>query len=367
MRTFFSYLFSVLATLFALTIIPVERLFDEIMNTQKIVESVKSADLYGQLTRLTAQKLIEQKAFENMKNNPLMPTKKEMTGVLQKSFPEDWFLNNLSATHAEMIRFMADPASRKDHFIGMILTDRKNLLTDNLTTLIKTKIEALPECNTRDLIKISSVFSRLEKNQPIEIGKLDLSCKPPAKIQNLILKSIQKQTDNIISILPDTLHWLKDHARTDQNNSAFDELKSVYRFSQSFAFIGYGLLIFFLAMIVLINYKHMQIFLFRLGFPFILTAILLSIPFVFLIVKTNDIFTMSSMRFTSAGTSIDSMLSDAAQIILSFIKTLTEHYCWNIIYFACILLIIGVGLIIGSQVLKIKPLSPLDERHETNI
>ena len=365
MRTFFSYFFGVTIALTALLIIPVERLFDEITDTQKLVDNVKTARLYEQIANLTAQKVLEQKPLQNIKTTPFMPSTEEMQKVVKDVFPEDWFLNNVGAVHRDLIGFMADPAADKNHFAGIVITDRKNMLAENLALLMERKINSLPECTPQDLIRLRMSLTVLAKGTGGFSKNFELNCKPPEQVRSFILKSVRKDLDIVMSRLPDSLSLLKqDVSRKD---SELGGLKSAYVFSQSFSAIGYGILFFLVAVIVLLNIKNVPKLLQRTGFPFILTSLLMSIPFFFLISESEKIFTTSSMQFKYSESSSDVINNEAAQLVISFIRSSTEHYSWNMVYLCGILFLMGIVMFVVSRVVKLEPLSPLDHSHETNL
>lgn len=367
MRTFFSYFFGIAVTFLTVTFVPMERLLDEIMNTQKLIDNVKSANLYENLCRLTVQKIVEQKQLGLLVDTPLMPAQDDVRKVIQKTFPEEWLLNNLSASHADLIDFIKDPVTDGRYFVGILLTDRKNLLSENLTMLIKAKMNSLPQCTHQELIKMSPSFLTMRKGMDIDIRKLNVTCRPPEAVQKLLFKSLRIQIERAVDFLPDSLSLLRSTNGKNDQIGIIRELKSLYRFSQTFAVFGYGVLLFFLMLIVIINYGNLSVLLHRLGFPFVLSGILLPLPFALLLAKSNDIFSISSKQFTYGEAAVGSVSYEALRLIVFFVKSLTEQYSWNMIYFAVIIFIIGTGLFIWSRILRITPLSPLDSRDETNI
>ena len=365
MRAFFSYFLAVLVALLAFTIIPVERLFDEFMNTQKVSNSIKSADLYGKLSLITAEKMLDQEQFKSMKNSPLMPTQEEVQEILKKTFSKEWFLNNVAAAHEDLIHFISGPTTKDDYFLGIQLTDRKNLLTENITSFMNAKISELPQCTPKEIIRIGMSLTKSGKSSNADISNLNITCRPPAQIQSMMMKVIQLKIDKAVSFLPDSLYW---HNNKDPKaNNLLSWFKSLYLFSRSFTFIGYGLLLFFLLLIGLLNYNNAPIALYRLAFPFMFSGLLISIPFTWLLTKSDELFVIRSIHLTSGDSFIDPGNSEALQLFVSLIKTLMDRYSWNLIYFAAILFVIGIGLIVVSRLMKMKPLSPLDNRHETNI
>ncbi|MBL7959064.1 hypothetical protein JNL27_02385 [bacterium] len=337
------------------------------MNTQKLIDNVQSANLHENLCRLTVQKIVEQKQFGLLINTPLMPAQDDVREVIQQTFPEEWLLNNLAAAHADLINFMKDPVTDERYFVGILLTDRKNLLSENLTMLIEAKMNSLPQCTYQELIKMSPNFLTMRKGMYIDISKLNVTCRPPEAVQKLLFKSLRIQIERAVNVLPDSLGLLKSTSGKNDQIGIIRELKSLYRFAQSFAVFGYGVLLFFLMLIVIINYENLSVLLHRLGFPFVLSGILLPLPFALFLAKSNEIFSMSSKHFTYGEVSADSVSYEALHLIVSFVKSLAEQYSWNMVYLAVISLIIGIGLIVWSRILRITPLSPLDSRDETSI
>lgn len=363
MRAFLSYFFGVICALIALLIIPIDRLFDEMMDTQKLIENVRTAGLYDQMSKLTAQKILEQKPIQNIKKTPLMPTEDEMLKTVKDVFPEDWFLNNAGALHRDLISFMADPVVNKYHFVGVILSDRKNMLAEELALLMESKINALPECNPQDLLKMRMPL--LNKSADGFVKNFELTCKPPGRVRSLILKSIRKDLDRAMTALPDSLSILKQDYPSNKEPD-LEGLKSIFLFSKSFAAAGYGILFLLLIVITSINIRNMQNLLQRIGFPFILTSVFMSIPFFFLISRIDKLFTLPSMNFKYSESG-DPIGSEAIKLITSFLNTVTENYSWNMIYLCGILFLIGAGFFVVSRFASLKPLSPLDQRHETNL
>lgn len=364
MRTFLSYFFGLISTLIALFIIPVDRLFDETMDTQKLIENVRTAGIYEQMSKLTAQKILEQKPIQNIRKSSLMPTEEEMQKVVKDVFPEEWFLNNIGAVHRDMIGFMADPVMNKYYFVGVILSDRKNMLTEELALFMESKINALPECTPQDLMKMRMPLLNIGADGFLK--NFELTCKPPDQVRNLILKNVRKDLDKAMSALPDSLSFLKQDYPSKKGFD-LEELKSIFFFSESFAAVGYGTLFFLLIVIGLINRKEIHHLLKRIGFPFILTALFMSIPFFILISNLDKIFAMPTMQFRHSGTSIDPISDEAKRLVISFIRSSAEHYSWNMIYLCGLLFLIGVTLLVVSRIVKLEPLSPLDQRHETNL
>ncbi|MBL7995907.1 hypothetical protein JNM05_11110 [bacterium] len=367
MRTFFSYFFGLVVTFLAVTFIPIERLLDEIMNTQKLVDNVKSANLHENLCRLTVRTIIGQKQAGLLADTSLMPARDDLQEVIKETFPEEWLLNNVSAAHTDLINFMKDPVTDGRFFVGIQLEDRKNLLTENLSVVIEDKINSLPECTQQDLKTMSPGFLTMRKGVDFDIRKLHVTCRPPDEIKKLIFKSIRTQIYRSVDVLPDSLILLKSTGGATDQITIIRELKSLYRFSQSFAVFGYGALLLLLILIATINYGNLSVLLHRIGFPFVLSGMLLSLPFAFALAKSDDVFSISSQRIARGAASVDSVGNETWHLVMSFAKTIMEQYSWNMIYFAVIIFIIGLGFIIWSRILRIKPLSPLDSRDETNL
>lgn len=365
MRTFFSYFFGLMITFISLLIIPVDRMFDQVMNTQKLLINVKTAGLHGQIAGLTTKMILEQKPLQDINKTQIAPTEEEVQKIVNDVFPEEWFLNNIETVHRNLITFVTEPVGRTDRFAGVIVSDRKNMLSENLSLLMAQKINALPDCAPSELIKMRSFLPATNKGTGNFFYNFEMNCKPPDPIRGLILKSVRKDLERAMNALPDSLILLR-YDQIDKSGKEFKGLKSAFIFSQSFAAIGYGVLFSLFVVIAVINYKNLQNLLQRLGFPFILTSILMSIPFFFLISRMNDIFTGNSMQFKYSKSS-EPIGNEAAGLFISFIKTVTEHYCWDMIYFCGFLFLIGAALFAASRFSKLKPLSPLDQGHETNL
>jgi hypothetical protein len=347
----------------ALLIVPIDGMFDEIVDTDKLIANAKQADLYAHLSKLTAQKISGLERFEKLKSPSLMPDTDEIQKAVENSFTEEWFYNNLRSTHREMIGLISKPAPAQNYFIGIDLRDRKNLLSENLTLLITQKLNALPECAPRDLLKMKAMAQRTRGS----INFLDLTCKPPEPVLKDFKRALSVEFDKAVSILPDSLRILSDENNRWENGSGFQNLRAVYSFSESFAAIGYSLLLLLLLIIAWINLNDRRLLLFRTGVPLVLTGTIMSLPFIYVLTKANVIFTSSSMRFTLAQSTDDPFTDEAVKLLVSIVKSIAQHYSWNMIYLSMTIFVFGIVLVAVSRYMNLSPLSHLDQGHEANL
>jgi hypothetical protein len=363
MKAFWSYFISIVFVALALLIVPIDGMFDEVMDTDKLIANAKQADLYEHLSKLTAQKISGLERFEKLKNPSLMPDTDEIQKAIESAFTAEWFYNILRSTHREMIGLISKPAPTQNYFIGIDLRDRKNLLSENLTLLIAQKLNALPECAPQDLLKMKAKAQRTR-------GSLyfwDITCKPPEPVLKNFKRALSVEFDKAMSILPDSLRILSDENNRLENGSGFQNLRAVYSFSKSFAAIGYSLLFLLLLIIAWINLNDRRLLLFRTGVPLILTGTVMSLPFIYVLTKANVIFTSSTMRFSLAQSTDDPITDEAVKLLVSIVKSMAQHYSWNMIYLSATVLAFGIVLIAISRYMNLSPLSHLDQRHETNL
>lgn len=354
MRFFASYFLAAIFACIALIVIPVERFFEEMMDTRKIIENVKTAELYHKLTKSVSEKFLAQKQIALLKDTPLMPTGDEAVGVIEKTFPEEWFYNNLSEAHSRLIETLKFPDAHTDRTIGILISDRKNLLVENIVILVGKKLDELPHCTYSEWFKMSQTFLQLSKYPNREIQGLNISCKPPQQFQNALLKIFQNQIEKAVDVFPDSLFLELGKKSNVKPQTAFEILQSVYRFSRSFTVWGYGSLFLCLVLISLVNYPNLPNMAYRLGFAFICSAFLVASPFVWFLTKGKSIFSLSAMGSSSGELSTEQM-SDTSLLAISFIRSSVEQFSWNLIYFAGLILIIGIGLMAASRIMKIQP------------
>ncbi len=362
MKTFLSYFLGASVVLISLLIIPVERLFDEATDTQKIADNVRQSNLNSHLSRLAAQEISKQESVVSLKESPVWPAQNEIEVVIRTTFSEDWFYDNLRYTHSAMIELLSAQDPAFNYYVGIDIRDRKNLLSENLVQLLTQKFDALPECPPAELTKISS---SIRSKGTAFIRNHKFTCRPPEPYGKMMLKAMRQELDRAISVLPDSLSLLSKASKESRADSTLNDLRSAYAFSESFAAVGYSILFFLLLTIVLINKDDRGRMFFRTGIPLVATGGLLLIPFTYLITKAGEIFTRSSMQFKLTET--DPIARETGDLFVSLLRSSALHYSWSMIYISALILILGILLMIGSRIAEIKPLSPLDQRNETNI
>ncbi len=351
MKTFISYFLACVIIALAIVIIPAERLFDEITNTEKIVESLREGKLHDHLLDLFSKTALKQEALDPLAGSPLALNDQEIRAILNQTFPEDWFTNQIRQAHRAVIAQLDHDAIHS--FVGFVWTDKKNLLVENFISAFRNKLEALPACGQNDLFKMGVAFSKRKT-----ISQLDLKtippCKPPELVQKEILRTVRSGLEKAVQTLPDSLDLLNINKSGGNMTfkSTFDEARKSRRIEKTFSVAGYGVLLGALVIIVLINLSDRKKLYFRTGVPFVGSGFLLccfALPVLWFI----NTFSASNIR--TGAVNAPGLNEELNGLFLSLARSFSYNYCWNLVYFGAALFIIGIVFIALSRFVKNEP------------
>lgn len=333
MRSFIAFLLSAAFIVLALVIIPVERLFNHMTDSDQVVDVVRQSTLYEQLLRQTSDRIFSNDVFRKLDDSPMAMSASEMSGHLQSAFPKEWFLNTIKAVHGRAIARL-DPLPNQASF-SISIGDRKEVLMENLTKHFVTRYDQLPDCPPGELAR----RRRLAAAQGADVTVPD--CKLPEPIRGSIIASFQKRLAASLAVLPDTLHVFP-HAAASESEfiAAFREIRF---FAGDARLAGYGLLLVLLGLSGLIHYRQPKIMVRRLGTPLVWAGLWLGglsgAGFWFFLKSGLSGLTAPSMTAATETTSLITPL-----MIANFTDVLMKDYCYDLLLSGVLMFALGMGL-----------------------
>lgn len=250
MRGAFSYLIIFFAVGVSTILIPVERLLSTLTDTEDMVESAKEADLHGELVTAMSASL-ENRNLHALKESSLAWDRNELSGMIRSAFPAEWFYQNLAHVHRGAI----DGSSN----LSVNLSDRKELLADNVGRWTEEHLQNLPDCDRNH-------WGRL----PQSTDSLVIPpCKPPAWSAKLVVLAVESQTRAGLRVFPDTLNLA-----SSTSEAITDSFRYLHELVITLKAGSYGFLLVLFLLLVIINRRHPGDMWFRVGITCILTGIL---------------------------------------------------------------------------------------------
>lgn len=348
MRGFFSYALIVPIVFASVIVIPVERFFDEIGNTDKLIGSVRSADTYKKLLTLTVDTLMLHPSIKTLGQTPLALNETELRAILMKTFPEDWFYTAVRTTHQDLM----EPIQKRDPSVVMfgkfLLNDKKELLNEYLVEALWAKWSALPPCSPQETMALGMTYLR---SGAVDLKRMPITCRPPKQFEQDITRILRTEVRKGLSVIPDTVDYGRWFNQSE-TEKRYDELKDAGRFFSAFQWIAYSALIVSLLIIALINRKDRKKMAFRIGIPAFTTGFLLSASFGYIGWRFDD--PVNGWKFKISGTadiSGNTIGSRAIDTLITFLRSVMANYIWDIFYFALFILILGLGLMFISRIL----------------
>jgi len=351
MRTFFSYVFILSFVGISICFFPVERFFDELMNTQKVTETIEDARLYDRLFDALSKNVADQPLWVQLQETPLGFNEPEIKAILTKTFTHEWFQLQVREWHKSLIEYL--DGERHDLRAIIVLTDKKNLLIESVMSEIEIKLQALPECSPRDLVTLAANHSKLRSRSVKEgdIRSLIPACRPPQQIQKSFVQFIRPRLEKAISILPDTLNTFSWNAKQEGSNgltAGLSDLRSVRSFTKTFSWVGYIVVFLLLIGIALLNFSERKKMYSRSGAPLWLSGLVLSVLFTlfYLFVEQSKNIKMAVGSNDFSATPFG---EEAVQMSVAVGHAFLSHYIWNMLILSVVFFVAGVGLWIASK------------------
>lgn len=347
MRSFFSYVIAILIIFAACAMIPVERFFHYIMDTESIEQTVRQSGLYGKLIQQATRNVTQHRQFKKLENTSLALTSDEVQKLISKTFAEDWFYTSLRTAHHDLINPLSAEPSQNDHTGYVIITDKKDLLLENLVQIIESKMDALPECSPRQTLSMAGQYMR--NNGKIALDKMKLDCKPPQSFASEIRAIIRQEVSQGLTALPDTvfyLQWMNDPDSKMQHHDFIDAVATM----RNVRFGSIILLFAGLVILVVINLNNKKQLLVRTAFPLLVTGLVLGGGIWFGIRYFEDPAHADIFKINEPTTiNKQPMSAETANIILNLVKTFFLDYMRSIFYTCLVIGGIGLLMLISSR------------------
>ncbi len=271
MKTFLSHLLSFLFIALSASVIPSERLLNGLLDTDHLVQIVRESRTYDRLADLLADTLSRLESARSFSRTPLAFSTDDIRSVLVRSFPEDWFLNQLRLSHCWLLE---DPSVRmKGSVVGWVVSDRKELVLENLMALASDKLASLPPCDKRDATRMAPLLASSDRLTRME--DLVPHCRPPGPLEKKLMDRLRKPLASWLSALPDTMDIRKITSNGLRVEGSLD-LHSADRYAGSFTLAGYLLLLLSLAGMAAVNLDDRPRLLRRLSFALLWSGAMLS-------------------------------------------------------------------------------------------
>ncbi len=331
MKAFIAFLLAAAFIILALIIIPVERLFNRMTDSDQVVDVIQQSSLYEQILAQASDRIDSNDVFRKLEGSPFAMTAIEVSEQLQIAFPKEWFLNTIKAIHGRAIARL-DPLPNQPSF-SISIRDRKEVLMENLTNDFVARLDRLPDCPPGEL-------ARLRRLMAVRGTGINLpECKPPEPFRASIRQSWQKHLAASLTVLPDTLHVFPHGAASE---SEFIAAYREIRFLASDARLaGYGLLLVLLGLSGLIHYRQPKVMVRRLGTPLVWAGLWLGglsgAGFWFFLKSGLSGLTASSMSADTTSLITPLMVANLADVLM-------KNYCYNLLLTAILMFAIGVGL-----------------------
>lgn len=350
MKSVFSYLLAFIFIGEAIAVIPMERLFDELVDSEKLIGNVRESQLYDHLLTIVTDDLSRRESLAQLKDTPLELTETEIQEALKQTFPEDWFINSLRASHHALLSHLDGNAPDYGIRLGFLITDKKDLLVENFLGIFPAKFATLPACSERDLIKLGMALYTSNRDAKTLIP----NCRPPQKIEHAILQSIRKTLSKTIDQLPDTVDFLNPKFLKNAEmkiETPIHNLKTLRTISNNFGTPAYIGLCVMLMLIALINWHHKKNILFRTGFPVLISGAILCLLFGLGYMMLHEKSGKIDKNIQIEKTNIDTIqLSEKVTgLIQSFGKSIMINYFSNGLIFSIGVLSLGLALMISSN------------------
>ncbi|MBX7152451.1 hypothetical protein K1X84_12475 [bacterium] len=350
MKSVFSYLLVFIFIGGAIAIIPMERLFDELVNSDKLIENVRHARLYEQLLKIVSDNLTKNSSLARLKNTPLELTETEIQEVLKQTFPEDWFINNLQASHRMLLNHLDGKVQGNGIRLGFLITDKKDLLIENFSGIFSTKFSSLPACSEKDLIKLGMAL--YTSNQ--DVKALIPDCRPPQKIEQAILQSIHQSVSETIDQLPDTVDFLNPKLLKNADikiETSIHNLAALRNISNNFGTPAYFVLCIILILIALINWNNKKHMLFRIGVPILVSGLIVCLLFGlgYMALQGKPGKIEKTIHIDSVNVDTIQLSEGVTDLVLSFGKSLMVNYFTNALIFSIIVTSFGIFIMIASN------------------
>lgn len=347
MRSFFSYVIAMCIIIAACALIPVERFFHYIMDTGSIEQTVRQSGLYGKLIQQATRNVTQHRQFKKLESTALALSTEEIQRLISKTFAEDWFYTSLRTAHLDLINPLNAEPSQNDHVGYVIITDKKDLLLENLVQIIENKMDALPECSPRQILAMAGQYMR--NNGKITLDKIKLDCKPPQSLASEVRAIIRQEVSQGLTALPDTIYYLQwmDEKNSKMQHKDFIEAGTTMRNVRlgSIILLFAGMLI-----LVVINFNNKKQLLVRTALPLILTGLLLGGGVWFGIRYFEDPTHAEIFKIEGpAAINKQPMSTDTANIILGVVKTFFLDYMRSIFYTCLVIGGIGLMMLVSSR------------------
>lgn len=266
MRTALSYLAIFFIVGIGATLIPTERLLHTLTDTDDLLASARRSDLYEGIVSIVTTK-IQRDYLEPLEGTPAQIDSADIAACWQSAFPEEWFYHNLETLH----RTMAAQETNSPSFVGIHLSDRKELLVDAVLTRMLRKLNDLPECDPQ------TVLSVLRKWKPgrSSLRELIPACRPLPAMEERLKSALGQTLRESIDFIPDTLDM--NNVLSPSEGNPVKLFRQLNIFVDSFALILYLILFLLLGVIALINRDNRRLLLFRLGLPLFLTGLFVAL------------------------------------------------------------------------------------------
>lgn len=335
-RWILSILVGTLLVLIITVGIPVASLTKALSNPDNVKTWLDEGEVYENLSEVIVE-VMENQTMENLPEGYIEEEEEEILESFKKVLPSDWLKFNTEKIIDSVYEWFEGNTDYPEFKIN--LSDRRGLLVDEFTRLLKHQIENLPECTEEELKEMEGK----------EYNPFEATCFP----SDIDISEMDKQIEEKFEeeeILQEDVFNSKDFFENDQNiNENLERVNEVIRFIYPISKNIQTIII-----IAIIVASVLLFFLIPgISNGFIVTGLTWIISSFFLL--TGSL--LSRVRFDNLYQSqLDKLSDKETEVFIDLfrkpIELASKHIQGDVKQFALVLVVIGLIFIIGGIILK---------------